>query len=108
MFAILEGYGEEKMSDEVGRIRQRRTDLERDLEEVERGLRVNYETEISASRVLEVCDRLSSVIENATREDWRGLMRDFNFKIILQPKQPHLMRVSVQVQEPCEVVNHGS
>jgi len=97
LFAILDGYGEDKLKAEVERIKSRKASLETDLDAVREALRTDYETKLTEERVREVCGQLAKVLDNADDGEWKSLLRDFGFKIILQPGGEHVMRVSVNV-----------
>ena len=97
MFAILDGYGEDKLTGEVDRIKSRRASLETDLEAVGEALRTDDETKLTEERVREVCGQLEKVVDRADDVEWKSLLRDFGFKITLQPDGEHVMRVSVNV-----------
>ena len=86
MFAILDGFGEDKVRDEVDRIKRRRQTLESDLEQVERSLAVDDQTKLSVGRIHEVCARLGGVLQNIGCDEWKGLLREFNFRGILQKR----------------------
>ena len=55
LFAILDGYGEDKLKAEVERIKSRKASLETDLDAVREALRTDYETKLTEERVREVC-----------------------------------------------------
>ena len=97
MFTILDGYGEDKLMGEVDRIKSRRASLEADLEAVGEALRTDYETKLTEEKVQEVCGELAKVLDKSDAGEWRSLLRDFGFKITLQPDGEHVMRVSVNV-----------
>ena len=99
MFAILEGYGEERIRDEVDRIKRRQKTLSHDLEEVERGLNVDKRTKLSAKRLKEICERLAGILDEANAGEWKNLLREFGFKLVLQKDPPHIMRLSVEVEQ---------
>ncbi len=97
LFAILDGYGEDKLKAEVERLRSRRASLEADLESVGEALQTNSQTKLTEERVREVCGQLAKVLDRADEGEWKSLLRDFGFKITLQPDGEHIMRVSVNV-----------
>ncbi|MCI0438147.1 MAG: hypothetical protein L0177_03340 [Chloroflexi bacterium] len=87
--------------EEANRIQKRQSTLEQDLEQVELSLKINYDIELRAESIRAACQRLAGVLDTATDDDWRGLFRDLAFRVILQPEQPHIMRVALEV-EPSE------
>ena len=97
LFAILDGYGEDKLKAEVERIKSRKASLETDLEAVGQALRTDSETKLTEERVREVCGQLAKVLDRADDGEWKSLLRDFGFKITLHPDGEHVMRVSVNV-----------
>ena len=97
LFAILDGYGEDKLKAEVERIKSRKASLETDLDAVRQALRTDSETKLTEEGVREVCGQLAKVLDKADDGEWKSLLRDFGFKLTLQPDGEHVMRVSVNV-----------
>ena len=92
----------------MDRIKRRRETLVADLEQVGRSLRTDYRTKLSIERIQRVCTRLGGVLDGIGAAEWKALLREFGFKVILQKELPHVMRVSVDLEpSPSAVLQHS-
>ena len=53
---------------------------------------------LSVGRIHEVCARLGGVLQNIGCDEWKGLLREFNFRGILQKDPPHVMSLALTVE----------
>lgn len=94
-FAILEGYREERLREQVADIKAREKRLRRELVEVEQSLKTQYETALTREHVEAVQAKIAEVVEGYDAAAWRVLFKEFDLRVILQKEAPNSMRVSL-------------
>jgi len=92
-----------KALNEVERIEKRRGSLSRELMQVEDSLKASQDTQLDAERLERICRRLVSVLDQADDGEWKNLLREFGFQIILHDDAPHVMKVSLDVELQADV-----
>jgi len=103
-FSLDEGYGEDIVKQEVARIRMRREAVLSEIGEVEACLESDNDVTLNFETLSNACYRIRELLAEATKEDWQAFMREFGFKAIIQPKPPHVLKVSVSLTPSEKVV----
>jgi hypothetical protein len=96
-YIILPGIGEEKAKREIGRISSRKLKVEADLANFRDNLDNLEEIDISLCRVEMLAERFWQMLRGATDQEWRGLLREFGVKLILQAEAPHILRTRIRL-----------
>ena len=98
----------EEIGKQMDEMKARKKSLESDLEEIELGLKACYHAEIQNEQLNAVCRKLGEVIESASDDEWRGLLREFGAKVIINQNGEHTLQVSLNVEPSPDIVTHQS
>ena len=88
------------MQAEADRIRRRHTYLNQEIETIDQQLKTSYQTDLTVDRVIQACKQASQTLDEANDNEWRALLRELGFKVILQRRgEPHIIQLSLPIDE---------
>lgn len=93
----LPGFTEEMAKREMDRILDRKAKVEVELDDLRDTLDHLTEVRISTDRVEAISQRFHLMLDDATDQEWQGLLREFGVKVVLQPDSRHRIRTRIEL-----------
>ena len=94
---LLPGFTEEMAIREMEHILDRKAKVQAELENLRDTLLQVNEARISTDRVEEISLRFHQMLEDATDQEWRGLLREFGIKVVLHLDSRHRIRTRIEL-----------